>query len=171
MKTASKVYRLLLTGALGLGLVAAPALASPPEGKGPQEQKPHGKQTYQQDAARNDNGGRDQHQDRRQGNERASDREHHGAPVVDEARVRLVFREHRDWIDHEEAHRSLPTGIRMNLKRGKPLPPGIARNFDPRLRERLPHYQGYEWRGVGPDAVLVDIITDNIHLVLEGVLD
>src|SRR3546814_12845124 len=42
---------------------------------------------------------------------------------------------------------SLPPGIRKNLARGKPLPPGIATKMVPgSLLGRLPRHPGYEWR-------------------------
>ncbi|WP_158294507.1 RcnB family protein [Halomonas urmiana] len=50
------------------------------------------------------------------------------------------------------------------------LPPEIAKNVDPRRRRELPHYEGYEWRRVGADAVLVDITNDIIHAVIHDIL-
>lgn len=65
---------------------------------------------------------------------------------------------------------SLPPGIRKNLGRGKPLPPGIAKKLAPQpLIERLPRYDGYEWRVVGADLVLVAIATAVIADVLSDV--
>ena len=51
---------------------------------------------------------------------------------------------------------ALPPGIQRNLARGKPLPPGLARQALPRgYLERLPAYPGYEWLQVGTDLVLM----------------
>lgn len=89
-------------------------------------------------------------------------------PKVDIGQVRIILGEHRQWIGPTA---SLPPGIAKNLARGKPLPPGIARHFDSRLTSRLPHYEGYEWRQVGRDVVLVAIASGIVYEVLRNVLD
>ncbi|WFM73041.1 anti-virulence regulator CigR family protein [Halomonas sp. CKK8] len=90
-------------------------------------------------------------------------------PMIDEREIREIFRSRREYL-HRDDRDSLPPGIRMNLERGKPLPPGIARNFDERVRRDLPDYEGYEWRRVGTDAVLVDLTNDIIHEVIHDIL-
>jgi Ni/Co efflux regulator RcnB len=65
---------------------------------------------------------------------------------------------------------SLPPGIRKNLARGKPLPPGIAKKMNPDFARQLPNYQGYEWRQVGSDAALVDITTGIVREIMRDVL-
>ncbi|MBP8185284.1 MAG: hypothetical protein KAX95_05310 [Pseudomonas sp.] len=65
---------------------------------------------------------------------------------------------------------SLPPGIRKNLARGKPLPPGIAKKMHPDFARQLPNYQGYEWRQVGSDAALVDITTGIVREIMRDVL-
>lgn len=89
-------------------------------------------------------------------------------PSIDIGRVRIVLGDNRDLIGPAQ---SLPPGIRKNLARGKPLPPGIAKRFDNRLLGQLPHYDGYEWQQVGSDVVLVTIATGLIYEILENVLD
>lgn len=65
---------------------------------------------------------------------------------------------------------SLPPGIRKNLARGKPLPPGLARQVAPQpMLERLPRYDGYEWQVAGADLVLVSIANAVIAEVLTDV--
>ncbi|GAA3534058.1 anti-virulence regulator CigR family protein [Zobellella aerophila] len=177
----------LLSCAMGLLLAAAPVLAEPPEGKGHGAHKEfksaHGKAHRYEDED-NDHQGNDQGNDRERVHRRDNHRDdyhgnddrgghHHGhGPSIDEARVRLIFRDyHRQFDRHHHDYEALPPGIRMNLQRGKPLPPGIAKQFDPHLHSRLPHYDGYEWHRVGRDAVLVEIATRNIHLILEHILD
>jgi hypothetical protein len=55
---------------------------------------------------------------------------------------------------------SLPPGIAKNLARGKPLPPGIAKQqLPPSLLSQLPPRPGYEWWAVGNDIVLTSIAT------------
>ena len=66
---------------------------------------------------------------------------------------------------------ALPPGIRKNLARGKPMPPGIAKRFPPDvLRSSLsvpPHYHVIE---VGWDVLLVEVATGIIHDVLMDVI-
>ncbi|MBC9251526.1 hypothetical protein A9179_14740 [Pseudomonas alcaligenes] len=89
-------------------------------------------------------------------------------PSIDIGRVRIILGDNRELIGPAQ---SLPPGIRKNLARGKPLPPGIAKRFDNRLLGQLPHYDGYEWQQVGTDVVLVTLATGLIYQVLENVLD
>ncbi|TVP90179.1 MAG: hypothetical protein EA348_06700 [Pseudomonadaceae bacterium] len=87
---------------------------------------------------------------------------------LDEALIRSVFREHREYLQPDQR---LPPGIQRNLARGKPLPPGIAKRFDGRVQQQLPRYEGYEWRQVGRDAVLVAATTGIVEAILENILD
>ncbi len=188
MKTRFKLAALMLGGLLGSAVM--PAQAQPPEGKG-QDHAP-GKQKEQKDQKWRHDDQRDQKPERRQdeGRDRVSrheherDREHRHErdhdhdrrgdrhyPDIDETALRLIFREHRDWLDYDSRRDALPPGIRMNLQRGKPLPPGIAKRFDPRLHERLPYYQGHEWRRAGDKAILVDLATENVRFVLDSMFD
>ena len=67
---------------------------------------------------------------------------------------------------------SLPPGIRKNLARGKPLPPGIAKKRVPdSLLGRLPRHSGYEWRMAGSDLVLVSVATAVVADILYDVFD
>lgn len=67
-------------------------------------------------------------------------------------------------------YESLPPGIQMNLARGKPLPPGIAKKAVPEpLLQQLPVYPGYEWGVYGTDLVLIGIASGIIQQVLTGV--
>lgn len=65
---------------------------------------------------------------------------------------------------------NLPPGIRKNLARGKPLPPGIAKKLDPGFARQLPNYPGYEWRQVGSDAALINITTGIVREIMHDVL-
>ncbi len=89
-------------------------------------------------------------------------------PEVNVIEVRNILLGHRHLLAPVD---TLPPGIRMNLARGKPLPPGIAKKLDPRLRDRLPYYEGYEWKQVGRDVVLASVTTGIIYAILQGVLD
>ncbi|WMC09615.1 anti-virulence regulator CigR family protein [Oceanimonas pelagia] len=160
-----------LIASLLLAGLALPAQAQPPEGKGPDHapgrHKEPKEQKWQREEGRPHEAGyehREEHRDYRQ------DRRHERELHIDDLVLRRLFREHRDWLDHD-GRRSLPPGIAKNLRRGKPLPPGIARQFDPRLRARLPYYEGYEWRRVDNKAVLVDLATENVRYILEDILN
>ena len=89
------------------------------------------------------------------------------APDIDEQLIRRILGDNRQLLGSTQA---LPPGIAKNLARGKPLPPGIAKNFDNRLLGQLPRYDGYEWKQVGSDIVLVTA-TGIIYEILRNVLD
>jgi hypothetical protein len=83
-----------------------------------------------------------------------------------ESRVR-EFYSSRPAVDVE----SLPPGIRRNLERGKPLPPGIAKKAVPtELRSRVEVSDGFELVEVGLDVFLVEVATSIIHDVLMDVI-
>ena len=149
------------------GLMAA-ALAAPAHAK--QDDRGHG----------NGNGNGNSHHaqqgnDRGQGASRYDDRDHdrdrdrYDRPYdrIQEDLIRSIFRDNRDLVQRGD---SLPPGIRKNLARGKPLPPGIARQLDPRLVNRLPHYDGYEWRQIDGDVVLAEITTGIIESIIYDVI-
>lgn len=80
----------------------------------------------------------------------------------------------RRWAEpyRFEAYKPLPPGIRKNLARGKPIPPGLAyRTLPPAYIAHLPHYPGYEWRGYGSDLVLVAVASAVIADVILDVFD
>ncbi|MCC2595702.1 anti-virulence regulator CigR family protein [Pusillimonas sp. MFBS29] len=67
---------------------------------------------------------------------------------------------------------TLPPGIRENLARGKPLPPGIAKKMVPgSLLGRLPRHPGYEWRVAGTDLILISVATAVVADILYDVFD
>ena len=149
------------------GLMAA-ALAAPAHAK--QDDRGHG----------NGNGNGNSHHaqqgnDRGQGANRYDDRDHdrdrdrYDRPYdrIQEDLIRSIFRDNRDLVQRGD---SLPPGIRKNLARGKPLPPGIAKQLDPRLVNRLPHYDGYEWRQIDGDVVLAEITTGIIESIIYDVI-
>lgn len=88
--------------------------------------------------------------------------------------ISINKREIRNLVERRDytGYSSLPPGIRKNLARGKPIPPGIAkqRRMPNRLEERLPDYSGYEWRIYGSDLVLVETANGIIAEVLSGIL-
>ncbi|MDI5933126.1 anti-virulence regulator CigR family protein [Halomonas kalidii] len=167
---------MLLAALLGLTLAAGPALAQPADNPGRgqgqgQEKKAPGQQRQQAESPQRDRDYWRERERESRGEGRGDSRdERRDGPRIDEREVRRIFEQRRDWVRVDDRD-SLPPGIRMNLERGKPLPPGIAKNFDERLLGELPHHDGYRWHRVGPDAVLVDTANDVIHEVLRDILD
>lgn len=194
MKTRFPRYPLVVAGALGLTLAASPLLAQPGNGQGngqgaaswkeegqpqrgqkgqggPQESRGQGQPRGERDRQESRDREREEYRDRERDeyHDRERYRDEARRPMIDEREIREIFRSRREYL-HRDDRDSLPPGIRMNLERGKPLPPGIARNFDERVRRDLPYYEGYEWRRVGTDAVLVDLTNDIIHEVIHDIL-
>ncbi|XKE43867.1 anti-virulence regulator CigR family protein [Halomonas organivorans] len=138
--------------ALALGLAVTPVLAAPGNG-GPPDHAKGGQGSVE-----------------RTRGEAGAFRLDAAGPRIEERRIREVLRRHRDALTLDDRDR-LPPGIRMNLARGKALPPGIARRLDADILRDLPHHEGYEWRRVGWDVVLVDATHDIIHAVIRDVLN
>lgn len=134
--------------------LALPALANPPEGRG----HGHGK-------------GKHEERDDRSGGTDVSLRGDAGGLVS----VNISVGDARLWVRESgvrERYADLPPGIRKNLARGKPLPPGIAKRLPPpALQQRLPHYPGYEWQVCGKDLVLVAVTSLVVAAVLQSVFD
>ena len=116
----------------------------------------------------NDHPGNKGKGERSTGAQSASPHHRHQSPSVDLGAVRITLRDYRDLLAPAS---SLPPGIQNNLARGKPLPPGIAKTMDSRLLDRLPRYDGYEWKQIGRDVILVAIATGIVYEILENVLD
>lgn len=65
---------------------------------------------------------------------------------------------------------ALPPGIRKQLSRGKPLPPGLARKIGtPAFVAALPQHPGHEWQICGTDLVLVAVATAVVADILQDV--
>ncbi|WP_290784982.1 anti-virulence regulator CigR family protein [Halomonas sp.] len=185
----------LASSSLVLLMAAGPALAQPSDNPGRGQGASHGQGQGQGQGQRQDRGeqghpGRgasrgqeetrqrerreDGYRDRQRREDSYRDRDrrddrYRSGPSIDERELRRLFGERRDWV-REDERAGLPPGIRMNLERGKPLPPGIAKRFDERSLDRLPRYEGYEWRRAGPDAILVDAANDIIYEVIRDIL-
>lgn len=91
---------------------------------------------------------------------------HSQQPPKDFASVHQAFREHRGQIGQGG-----PVPANVRIQRGKPLPHGYGKRLDDRALQGLPHYQGYEWRRVGSDVVLVTVATGIVYTILQGVLN
>jgi len=144
----TNLLRLFLALFVTTQLAGTPALAAPPEGKGkPEKARKHEK-----------------------GDDRKSESHEAGALVT--AAITLEQARHLAVSNNFTGYGALPPGIRKNLGRGKPLPPGIAKKAVPApLLAKLPHQPGYEWQVCGTDLVLVAVATAIIADVLVGVFD
>ncbi|MFP3948735.1 MAG: anti-virulence regulator CigR family protein [Longimicrobiales bacterium] len=82
---------------------------------------------------------------------------------------RRAIEEYYTSLPSAPALEALPPGIRKNLARGKPLPPGIARKTAPQdLVSRLSVPSGYDVVEVGLDVFLVEAATG---IIRDGLMD
>lgn len=153
---------LLSCAALAVALACSPAVpAAPPEGKGPQG-KPGSA------SGRHGGGSGGWHEGKGGGPDKK------GASAGELRRAGISFEVAHGYAQQYGAvgYQPLPPGIRKNLSRGKPLPPGIARKgVPPAVLARLPVYPGYGWSVIGSDLVLVALATGIVADVLIGVFD
>jgi len=142
----TNLLRIFLALFVTTQLAGTPALAAPPEGKG--------------------KAGKTQKHEKGD----MSDSHDSGTLIT----VSITFDQARRLAvsNNYTGYSALPPGIRKNLGRGKPLPPGIAKKAVPGpLLAQLPHHPGYEWQVCGSDLVLVAVATAIIADVLVGVFD
>lgn len=128
------------------------------QGPGPQSKGGHeqGRQG-QNPGPGNDNRPQQQaHQDNRGGNR----------PPENFDSVRNTIQQHRDVIG-----RGQPLPPNIHVVKGRPLPPGYGKRLDARSLQHLPHYDGYEWRRLGSDVVLIAVGTGIVYAILDGVLN
>ncbi|AZW43143.1 hypothetical protein CWR61_06215 [Bordetella bronchiseptica] len=150
--------------ALSLAL-AAPAWAAPPEGKGNSGQGNSGK-------GNNGKGNSGQGNNGNNGKSNSGKGSGDGGVSIELRHAGITISTARGYaVEYGvTGYGSLPPGIRKNLARGKPLPPGIAKKAVPRsMLARLPAYPGYEWRVAGSDLILVALATAVVADVLVDV--
>ncbi|WP_397450732.1 anti-virulence regulator CigR family protein [Pseudomonas sp. NA-150] len=152
-----KVSNRLIAGLGILMISASPLLHADERDQHDQGQGRPGE--YQQGHDDHDNRGHDDHGRDDHGPRRPPENEH-----FDEAR--RAFHDH-----HEYFVRGRPLPPNFHYERGRPLPAGYGERMDPREVQYLPRYDGYEWRRVGPDAVLVAVTTGVVYTILEGALN
>lgn len=87
--------------------------------------------------------------------------------AVERALIREYFQDHPAMVGGGD---NLPPGIRKNLARGKPMPPGIAKKMPGDLYARLPPRPGYDYRVVGADVLLVEVATGVIVDLVRDIL-
>lgn len=166
-----KVPTRLIAG-LGILMISASPLlqAAPQDQRGPDDNRP-GQQQGADHGKGPQNGGNDQHgNDRGPGDNRQQqghqDNRGGNRPPQNFDQVRQTFHQHRDMIGRGQP---LPPGI--YIREGHPLPRGYGKRLDSRSLQYLPRYDGYEWRRVGPDVVLIAVATGVIYTILNGVLN
>lgn len=156
-----KVSNRLIAG-VGVLMLSASALvhaASPDQRDGHDD---HGQGQQHQDHGPQ---GGPQGNDHRADN-RGDDHRGGGRPPADFGDVRRTIQEHREVIG-----RGQPLPPNVHIVKGHPLPRGYGRRLDDRSLQYLPRYDGYEWRRLGPDVVLVAIGSGIVYEILEGVLN
>jgi len=156
----NKPIRLLLAAVAAAGLLSLSltATAGPPEGKGkPDKSHSGGKASA-----------KDDHSGHHSGKGGASAKSGGGVSVsISSGDARRIALSHK-----VSGYDSLPPGIRKNLARGKPIPPGLAHRAVPHdVLVELPVYPDHEWRVYGTDLVLVAIATAVVVDVLVDVFD
>lgn len=164
-----KVSNRLIAG-LGVLMLSASALvqAAPPDQRGgddngPGQHQDHGQPGGPQGDRGNANGNEHRTEpraDNRGNNQRG------GRPPADFGDVRRTITEHREIIGRGQP---LPPGV--HIVKGHPLPRGYGRRLDQRSLQYLPQYDGYEWRRLGPDVVLIAIGSGIVYEILDGVLN
>ncbi|WP_106477350.1 RcnB family protein [Phytohalomonas tamaricis] len=89
-------------------------------------------------------------------------------PQIDEKKVRDSIEKHRGQFgDADPGNNGTP-----QFAKGKKLPNDVpARPLDRRVAADLPHYEGYEWRRVGTNLILVSVATGVIYEVFNHVLN
>ena len=160
MNTVKPIIVLGLLAALASGMSQAA-----PQGHSPDQEKP----TSQQHGGKQPSQGKPQQQGQaQQGKPSASPakQQSHGQPPQDFSAVHQQFQQRREQIG-----RGNPPPANVHIVKGKPLPAGYGKRLDSKALKGLPHYEGYEWRRVGSDMVLVTVATGIVYTILSGVLN
>ncbi|WP_339650294.1 RcnB family protein [Halopseudomonas pelagia] len=96
----------------------------------------------------------------------ADNRHHSAAPPEDFSELHNLFHSNRQQIG---AGPKVPRSV--SIQQGRPLPKGYGKRLDDRALRGMPRYEGYEWRRVGTDIVLVAVTTGVVYAILKGVLN
>jgi Ni/Co efflux regulator RcnB len=140
---------ILVISATTLVHAAGPDERGGPDNRGPDNQQGHGPSGNNQPGRGNNNGNGGG-----------------GRPPANFDDVRRQVYEHRETIGRGQP---LPSNIRV--ERGHPLPRGYGKRLDSRSLQYLPRYDGYEWRRLGTDVVLIAVGSGIVYEILEGVLN
>ncbi|MDF2641678.1 MAG: hypothetical protein K0R45_950 [Pseudomonas sp.] len=161
-----KLPNRLIAGMGILMITASPLLqAAPPDQRGGGHDEQRGGQRGGQQHGPQSNGV-GHGQEKGQGNQGHQNNRGGNRPPEDFSQVRQTFQQHRDVIGRGQP---LPPGI--HIAKGKPLPPGYGKRLGRDALRELPHYDGYEWRRLGTDVVLIAVGTGIVYAILDGVLN
>jgi hypothetical protein len=155
---------LLLIGSAALA--ASLAVAAPPEGKGkPAKAHQGGKPAAQSGDGYSGATDTDYGKQKKNKGKAWEDHDRDGRVDLDDAFLSGIVGQ-----GTYGRYDALPPGIRKNLARGKPLPPGLqSRAVPDDLLHRLPRREGYEWRAYGEDLVLYSVTGRVVEEVIEGI--
>lgn len=97
------------------------------------------------------------------------------ATVKKQSRAKFFAQDRETIANYFTTHHfsviGLPPGIAKNLARGKPLPPGIAKQYLPRdLNQSLIYYPGYDYLIAGKNVLLVNRTNQIIEDILYDIL-
>jgi Ni/Co efflux regulator RcnB len=145
-------------------LQAAPGNGGP---GGPDEQRQGGHGQQQQQQPHQQPGGHDQPGNGNRGGQSGGNPgASRGGPPQDFGPVRQTIQNNRDAFRPGN-----PPPANIRVVKGQPLPRGYGARMDSRALQHLPRYEGYEWRRMGTDVVLIAIGTGIVYEVLQGVLN
>ena len=160
-----KVPKSLIAG-VGILMVGITPLLQAAPGQGPDDQGGgRGEQHQQGGPGQGGQGGQNGQGDHR-GNDNRGGGMQGGRPPQDFGQVRQNIHDNRQFIGQGG-----PRPQNIQLERGRPLPHGYGRRLDARALQHMPRYDGYEWRRVGPDMVLVAVGTGLVYEILDNVLN
>jgi Ni/Co efflux regulator RcnB len=169
-----KMPRILIAGLSVVMIGVTPLLQAAPGNGGPgglDEQRQGGpgpqQQAHQQPGSHaqhgNGNGNGNGNRGSQPGGNPGASR---GGPPQDFGPVRQVIQNNRDAFRPGN-----PPPANIRVVKGQPLPRGYGARMDARALQHLPRYEGYEWRRLGTDVVLIAIGTGIVYEVLQGVLN
>ncbi|WP_213878114.1 anti-virulence regulator CigR family protein [Pseudomonas sp. dw_358] len=167
-----KLPKSLIAG-VGILMVGVTPLLQAAPGPDDQNQGRGGDQHMQQGGPGGQNGGghndnRGQGNNGNNGNNGGGHQANRGGgrPPQDFGPVRQMIQQNRDSFA-----RGNPPPPNIRLERGRPLPRGYGRPLDARALQHMPRYDGYQWRRVGSDVVLVAVGSGLVYEILDNVLN
>lgn len=160
MQKSNTMMALLIAGSLFVGA----AHAAPPEGKGPNHKH----------SSEHSNKHSKDHSNKRKAAKKRDDQYDKQNLIGNLVYAGISAIQAREYARSAgfQGYSKLPPGIRKNLMRGKPLPPGIAKKVrSGAFFDALPQHPGYEWQTAGSELILVSIATGIIADILYDVFD
>ncbi|WP_043311928.1 anti-virulence regulator CigR family protein [Pseudomonas sp. ML96] len=165
---------------LGLFLIGSSSLLdahAAPQGQSPQREEQRQDQRGRQEQQRpqqpaqhpqqtQGQGSTQQQRPQQQPSAQRPANDHRQAPPQDFGDVQRAFHERRAQIGRGPA---VPPDV--HIRQGHPLPHGYGKRLDECALHGLPRYEGYEWRRVGSDVVLIAVTTGIVYAILQGVLN